>query len=130
MEALLISFSHNIFYPIKDKTFTLSSANALNLVESKILHLVKNYIFPKQPILDSSYLKEFTDNNFKFNENSGKFLKGQKMLLEKKTWLLMRNFLVFLQSFQRIVLHTCKTQDCLRKEVCPKGSLSLIELTT
>ena len=29
--------------------------------------------FPKQQILDSSKLKEFADNNFKFNENAENF---------------------------------------------------------
>ena len=31
--------------------------------------------FPERQILDSSKLKEFADNNFRFHENGGKFYK-------------------------------------------------------
>ena len=34
-----------------------------------------NLTFPKQQILDSSKVKEFADDNFKFDENGGKFSK-------------------------------------------------------
>ena len=39
MVTSIFSFSHNVFYPITDRnlTFNLSSANALNLVQSKKL---------------------------------------------------------------------------------------------
>ena len=41
------------------------------------------YLFPKQQILDSSKLKEFADNNFKFDENVRKFSKKDRKQEEK-----------------------------------------------
>ena len=39
--------------------------------------------FSKRQIWDSSKLKEFTDDNFKFNENGGKFSKRVENTVEK-----------------------------------------------
>ena len=36
---------------------------------------MKSKPFPKQQVLDSSKLKEFADNNSKFNENGRKFFR-------------------------------------------------------
>ena len=41
--------------------------------------------YPKQQILDSSKLKEFADDNFKFHEYSRKLIKLKKILWEKDT---------------------------------------------
>ena len=67
--------------------FYLRSTNAWNLVQSKISSfgkkispllssewLIKPY--PKQQILDSSKLKQFADDHFKFNENGRMFSKN------------------------------------------------------
>ena len=45
-------------------------------------HLVKSKAFLEQQILDSSKLKEFGDNHFKFDENGRNFSKRKK----KKMW--------------------------------------------
>ena len=42
------------------------------------------YPFPKQQILDSSKLKEFTDDIFKFDENGESFPKWMKNLWESE----------------------------------------------
>ena len=42
-----------------------------------------DYPFPKQQILDSSKLKEFTDDNFKFDENGRKLYERVKNTLGK-----------------------------------------------
>ena len=47
--------------------------------------------FPKQPNLDTSKLKEFVDNNFRFNENGKKLFKTIETLGEKEK-LLKSNF--------------------------------------
>ena len=56
--------------------------------------------FPKQHILDSSKVKQFTGDNFKFDENRKSSLKGQKTLWEKEKLLVMSNFF-FSQCFQK-----------------------------
>ena len=40
-----------------------------------LMHFFFFQPFPKQQIFDSSKLKEFADNNFKFDENGRKFMK-------------------------------------------------------
>ena len=45
------------------------------LSSPKFCHLVKCQLFPKRQILDSSKLKELTDDNFKFVETGRKFSK-------------------------------------------------------
>ena len=47
------------------------------LVRSIFLHFLQcSQPFPKRQILDSSKVKEFADNNSKFDENGGKFSKS------------------------------------------------------
>ena len=45
-------------------------------------------MFPKQQILDSSKLKEFADDNFKFEENGRKFSKRVENTGKKRNCLL------------------------------------------
>ena len=54
------------------------------------LHL-RNPI-PKRQILDSSKIKEFADDNFKFDENGRKFWNGQNTLWEIKKLLVTSYF--------------------------------------
>ena len=56
--------------------------------------------FPKRQILDSSKLKEFADDNFKFHENGGKFCKRGENNVRKEV-ALDEQFLLFLQCFQK-----------------------------
>ena len=101
-------------------TFNLLSANAFNLEYSNIYRVVKSYApakhvhscqhalsnlvnictfslckpSPKQQILDSSKLKEFSDNNFEFDENGRKFPERVKNTRYEQ-------FLLFPQCFQK-----------------------------
>ena len=43
-----------------------------------------NQPFPKRQNLDSSKLKEFADDNFKFDENGRKFYKRDRKHCEKR----------------------------------------------
>ena len=40
-----------------------------------VFYSISAYLFPKRQIVDSSKLREFSDDNFKFGENDGKFFK-------------------------------------------------------
>ena len=61
--------------------------------------------FPKQQILDFSKLKEFADNNFKFDENKRMFLKLVENTVGKGEIACYEQFLLFPQCF----LNTCTT---------------------
>ena len=65
---------------------------------------------PKQQILDSSKLREFADDNFKFNENGRKFLKRVENTVEKGEIARYEQFLLFPLCFQNV-----KTRACLGK---------------
>ena len=73
--------------------------------------------FPKQQILDSSKLKEFAYDNFKFEENGRKGRK--KTLLEKEKLLVTSNFSYFHSVLKRLVRQTCKTQGLFGKGLNP-----------
>ena len=64
--------------------------------------------FPKQQILDSSRLKEFTDDNFKFHENGRKFSKWVENTVGKREIARDEQFLLFPQCFQKILRQTRK----------------------
>ena len=58
--------------------------------------------FPKRQILDSSKLKDLTDNNFKFDENDSKSIQmGRKTLWGKRGIARYEQFLLFPQCFQK-----------------------------
>ena len=59
------------------------------------------YTFFKRQILDSSKLKEFADDNFKFDENGIKFFKRVENTVGKGEIARYEQFLLFLQCFQR-----------------------------
>ena len=70
----------------------------------------------KQQILDSSKLKEFADNNFKFDDNDRKFSKWvEKTLWEKEKLLVTSNFSFSHSIFKRLVLQTCKNKGLFGK---------------
>ena len=62
--------------------------------------------FPKWQILDASKLKKekFADDNFKFDENSGKFSKRVENTAEIGEYLLARNIYFSRSVFKRLVL--------------------------
>ena len=49
----------------------------------KICHLVWGKPFPKRQILDSTKLNEFADDNFKYDENGGKFIKRVENIVKR-----------------------------------------------
>ena len=56
--------------------------------------------FPKQQISDSSKLKEFTDDNFKFEKYGGKFFKWVGNNVGKEEIACYEQFFLFPQCFQ------------------------------
>ena len=56
--------------------------------------------FPKLQILHSSKLKEFPDDNFKFDENGRKFFKWVDNTVGKGEIARYEQFLLFPQCFQ------------------------------
>ena len=59
------------------------------------------YPFPKRQILDSSRLKVFADDNFKFDENGRKFSKQIENTEGKEEIARYEQFLLFPQCFQK-----------------------------
>ena len=57
--------------------------------------------FPKRQILDISKLKEFADDNFKFDENGRKLLKRIENTVGKGEIARYENFLLFPQCFEK-----------------------------
>ena len=63
-----------------------------------------NYVFnplPDDKILDRLKLKQSADDNFKFDENSRKFSKRVKNTVGKGEIARYKQFLLFLQCFQK-----------------------------
>ena len=58
-------------------------------------------LFPKRQILDSSKLKEFADDNFKFDENGRKFSEWVENTVGKGEISRYEQFLLFSQCFQK-----------------------------
>ena len=56
---------------------------------------------PKQQILDSSKLKEFADDNFRFDKNDRKFCKPVENTVGKEEIAHYEQFLLFPQCFQK-----------------------------
>ena len=59
-----------------------------------------NYPITRRQILDSSKLKEFADNNFKFDENGRKLSKLVKKTVGKGEIARYKQLLLFPQCFQ------------------------------
>ena len=72
---------------------------------SKILFGIELIFFlkpiPKQQILDSSKLKEFVDENFKFDENGKKFSKQIENTAGKGEIACHKQFLLYPQCLQK-----------------------------
>ena len=61
--------------------------------------IAQNKPFPKPPILDSSKLKQFADDNSKFDENGLKFSKQVENTVGKGEIAPHEQFLLFPQRF-------------------------------
>ena len=93
------SFSHTVFYLVRNKFCPFS-------------YLLP---FPKRQILGSSRLKEYADNNFKFDENGRKFAKRVENTVGKGEIACYEQFFLSLSVFKRLVLQTRKNQGLFRK---------------
>ena len=72
--------------------------------------------FPNKEFLDLSKLKEFTDNTFKFNENSRKFSKGRKNCGKKEKLLITSNFSFPAVFSKELYCRHIKNRACLGKD--------------
>ena len=73
-------------------------------------------LFPNDKILDSSKLKEFADDNFKFDENGRKFLKPVENTVGKGEIARDEQFLLFPAVFSKeLILQTRKNQGLFEK---------------
>ena len=82
----------------------LWSANAFDLDKSMFLLCYKemnSYPFPYQQLLDASKLKEFSDYNFKCDENGRKLSKWVEKHCGKGEISHYMQFLLFSQCFQK-----------------------------
>ena len=70
----------------------------------------------RQQILDSSKLKEFVDDNFKFDENGRKLSKQVETLWEKEKLLVTSNF-----SFSHSVFKRLVSQGRQKVSLCGNG---------
>ena len=73
----------------------------MELFGYRLICLVERSPFPKRQILDSSKLKEFADDNFKFDENGRQFLKQVENTVVKGEIARYEQFLLFPQCFQK-----------------------------
>ena len=79
----------------------LSSANSVGLVESITLVVWERFNpFPNDKFWTPSKLKEFADNNFKFDENGTKFFNKLENTVRKGEIARYEQFLLFSQCFQ------------------------------
>ena len=81
-----------------------------------IPRLVKLKIINRQQIFDSSKLKEFADDNFKFDENGRKLARQVENTVGKGEIARYEQFLLFLQCFKSLV-----SQGCQKMSLCGNG---------
>ena len=80
----------------------LSSANSVGLVESITLVVWERINpFPNEKFWTPSKLKEFADDNFRFDENGIKFFNWLENTVRKGEIARYEQFLVFSQCFQK-----------------------------
>ena len=77
------------------------STKVLLRVDKRWHCVVRSLPFPKRQILHSSKLKEFADDNFKFEENAESPQKGVENTVGKGEIARYEQFLLFPQCFQK-----------------------------
>ena len=87
--------SHTALFPPKILFYIQMHFNSLCLL------LAATLIWILSQILDSSKLKEFTDDNFKFDENGRRFSKRVENTVGKGEIARYEQFLLFQQCFQK-----------------------------
>ena len=107
--------------PLKDLLYCLQVFRIRTTDElpvSSLIYTVK-ISFPKKKtpqILDSSKLKKFADNNFKFYENDRQFSKIIVYFMGKREITCYEQFLFFPQCFQKTnVMQICKNKGLFGK---------------
>ena len=98
----------------KDRIFNTKTKINLTIIEKflgllfttewrlfKPLRIKPSQLFTKRQILDLSKPKEFADDNFKFDENGGKFSKWVENTGGKGEIARYKQFLLFPQCFQK-----------------------------
>ena len=107
-EKLLVtsnfSVSHSVFKRLVTQTRKNQGLFGKGLKYGDYYDLTHSQLFPKRQILDSSKLKEFADDNFKFDENGGEFYKWVQNTVEKGEIARDEQFLLFPQCFQKICI--------------------------
>ena len=93
--TLIKTLKNMVELDIEPATLVLKSC--LLLIELLRLSLT----FPKQHILDSSKLEEFTDDNFKLGEYARKFSKQVEKTSEKGEIACYKQFFLFPECFQK-----------------------------
>ena len=96
----IFSFSHNVVYPIRNNKHYLNWA-FINLKSTK----ASVNPFPN----DSSKLKEFADDTFKFDENGRKFSKRAENTVGEEVSL-YKQFVFYHSVFKRPVLQSHKNK--------------------
>ena len=100
----------------------MSSAICFDLDQTKILSSVNP--LPDHKVLDSSQLKGFADDNFKFEENSRELFKPVENTVGKGEIARYEQFLLFPQCFQRLV-----SQGRQKVSLCGNGLKGLYPMT-
>ena len=75
--------------------------------------------FPKRQILDTSKLKEFADNNFKFDEMAESFTIAKKTLRDKEKLLVTSNISFSHSVFKRLIVQTLFNKGLFGKGLSP-----------
>ena len=124
------SFSHSICYLCGELAtifikFEIVVFKLFQFERVKFITWERVNRLPQQQILDSSKLKEFADDNFKFDENGRKLSKRVKALWEKEKLLVMSNF-----SFSHSVFKRLVSQGCQKMSLCGKGLMKLLDCIT
>ena len=106
----IFSFSYNVFFPFLNEFYFSCHIYILvckcfqfgyvrNLIEYKRANPCEP--ITRRQILDSSKLKEFADDNFKFDENDRKLSKWVENTVGKGEIARYEQFLLFPQCFQK-----------------------------
>ena len=103
-----LPFSSNLELPSADSVSLEESkicrlGKTFKIKASKVLvgHLFREPTITRRQILDSSKLKEFADDNFKFDENGRKLSKRLENTVEKEEIARHEQFLLFSQCFRK-----------------------------
>ena len=83
------------------KTYLSSLSRILTMANSKQTVYMCLNPFPKRQILHPSKLREFADDNFKFDENGRKFSQRVENTVGKGEIARYEQFLLFPQCFQK-----------------------------